>query len=574
MTAIRTLFDPSRDINRSIEKVISYQASQEDRLRAEISEYWVTDGIEEQLEGLLEKMQAAMDTGGGHEIGVWVSGFYGSGKSSFTKYLGFAFDGHYVIDGQPFLKHLQNRVHRAKTTALLNTVASRFPAAVVMLDLASEQIAGATLAEVSTVLYYKVLQYAGYSRNLKIAAFERKLKKDGRYAEFEALFQSEVGVSWKECQNDELVADGVLPGLVHQLYPTLFRTEHAFTTATSDVIYLMNDRVQEMIDLVRDVSGKENIIFVVDEIGQYVGSNQNKILDLQGLAENLKNLGGGKVWIMGTAQQTLTEDDPKIAINSPELFKLKDRFPISVELEASDIREICYRRLLGKSPDGERLLGGLFDRNGAQLRHNTRLTDAKSYDAALNRESFVNLYPFLPSHFDILLRLLGALAKSTGGIGLRSAIKVVQDVLVEGAGHNKPVADQAVGWLATTVTLFDSLDRDILRAYPQIRQAVGRVTDQAPDDELKQNVAKTIAILQIINNLPANAQNVASLMHPSIDADAMTDRVKTAIDELLKHPFVPLMEKDGNLRFFSEKLSEIERDRGQLDASKLGSVRS
>lgn len=328
MTAIRSLFDPSRDINRSIEKVVTYQASQEARLRAEISEYEVTDRIEEQLEDLLEKMQATMDVGGGHEIGVWVSGFYGSGKSSFTKYFGLALDGHYVIDGQPFLKHLQNRVHRAKTKALLNTFASRFPAAVVMLDLASEQIAGATLAEVSTVLYYKILQYAGYSRNLKVAAFERKLKKDGRYAEFEVAFQAEAGAPWKDYQNDELVADGMLPALAHQLYPMLFRSDHAFTTTASDVIYLANDRAKEMIDLVRDFSGKENIIFVIDEIGQYVGSNQNKILDLMGLAQNLKNLGDGKVWIIGTAQQTLTEDDPRIAINSPELFKLKDRFPI------------------------------------------------------------------------------------------------------------------------------------------------------------------------------------------------------------------------------------------------------
>lgn len=564
MTVIRSLFDPSRDINRSIEKVITYQASQEERLRAEISEYWVTNRIEEQLEKLLEKMQVAMDSGGVHEIGVWVSGFYGSGKSSFTKYLGLSFDGHHEIDGLPFLKHLQNRVHRATTKALLSTVASRYPAAVVMLDLASEQIAGATLAEVSTVLYYKVLQYAGYSRNLKVAALERKLKKDSRYAEFEALFQDEVGVPWKSLQNDELVADGVLPGLAHRMYPTLFRTDHAFTTTANDVIYLMDDRVKEMIDLVRDVSGKENIIFVIDEVGQYVGSNQNKILDLDGLAKNLKEIGGGKVWIVGTAQQTLTEDDPKIAINSPELFKLKDRFPITVELESSDIREICYRRLLGKSPDGERLLSGLFDRHGAQLRHNTKLADAKSYSAALDRDAFVNLYPFLPAHFDILLHLLGALAKSTGGVGLRSAIKVVQDILVETTGQNKPVADQSIGWLATTVTLFDSLDRDIQRAYPQVHQAVRKTLGRVGDDVLKQDIAKTIAILQILNNLPANAQNIASLMHPAVNADALTDPVKAALDEMLKDQFVPLMEKDGNVRFFSEKLSDIEQERGQI----------
>src|SRR5690242_13984609 len=102
-----------------------------------------------------------------------------------------------------------------------------------------------------------------------------------------------------------------------------------------------------------------------------------KRLDLQGLAENLKNLGHGKVWIIGTAQQTLTEDDPRASINSPELFKLKDRFPIMVDLESSDIKEICYRRLLGKSSVGDATLGALFDRHGQALRHNTRLVDAR-----------------------------------------------------------------------------------------------------------------------------------------------------------------------------------------------------
>jgi putative protein kinase ArgK-like GTPase of G3E family len=115
MMQIRTLFDARRDIHRSIEKVITYQASQEQRLKAEISEYIVTESIEQQLEQLLEKMQAAMETGQGHEIGVWVSGFYGSGKSSFTKYLGLAFDERVMIDGKPFLRHLQDRLHRPQT---------------------------------------------------------------------------------------------------------------------------------------------------------------------------------------------------------------------------------------------------------------------------------------------------------------------------------------------------------------------------------------------------------------------------------------------------------------------------
>lgn len=561
---IQALFDPSKDIHRTIEKVITYGASQEQRLKNEISEYVVTDSIEEQIEKLLSKMQAAMEAGGENEVGVWVSGFYGSGKSSFTKYLGLAFDDHVVVSGQPFLKHLQDRLHKPQTRALLSTVAKRFPAAVLLLDLASEQIAGATLEVVSTVLYYKVLQWAGYSRNLKVAALERRLKKDGRYQEFQELFQSETGEPWADYQNDELVVDSLLPKLAHRLYPTLFPTEQSFTTATSEFIYLLDDRVKEIIDIIHEQSGKKYVVFVIDEVGQYVGSNQNKILDLQGLAENLKNIGGGKAWIVGTAQQTLTEDDPKAAINSPELYKLKDRFPIQVDLESRDIREICYRRLLGKSATGEKELGQFFERHGQALRQNTKLRDAKFYDSDFSKDAFVNLYPFLPAHFDILLHLLGALAKSTGGIGLRSAIKVIQDILIERTDGQIPVAERPVGWLATTVTLYDALEKDIRRAFPSIHQAVSKTLIRFPTSTIHQDIAKTVAVLQILSNLPVTVDNVASLMHPAADAASRADTVKQAVDELLSDPHVPLGEKDNALQFFSEKLNDIEQERAQI----------
>ena len=168
----------------------------------------------------------------------------------------------------------------------------------------------------------------------------------------------------------------------------LFKTENAFTTEASEVIRFENDRVAEMIDIARQHSGKENIIFIVDEVGQYVGSRDNLILNLDGLAKNLKNIGDGKVWMIGTAQQTLTEDNEKAALNSAQLYKLKDRFPIQINLESSDIKEICYRRLLGKSPDGADQLGKLFDQNGQALRHATKLEDARVYEADFDKESF------------------------------------------------------------------------------------------------------------------------------------------------------------------------------------------
>lgn len=562
--AIRALFDPNKDIQRTIEKVISYGASEESRLKAEISEYVVTDSIEEQFRKLLDRMQLAMETGGENEIGVWVSGFYGSGKSSFTKYLGMAFDDKRTIDGTPFINHLQDRLNKAQTKALLTTVARRFPAAVVMLDLASEMLAGATMEDVSTVLYFKVLQWAGYSRNLKVAAFERMVEKDGRMQELEESVRRALkGADWSRVQNNPLAIDGLIPKIAHEMYPALFPEPKSFSSSTEGFYEFEDQRVQAMIDIVREKSGKENIIFVVDEVGQYVASRDNLILNLDGLAKNLKRLGDGKVWIISTAQQTLTEDDPRATLNSDKLFKLKDRFPIQIDLESNDIKEICYRRLLGKSAAGAAELGNIFDAHGQALRHNTKLHDARYYDADFSRESFINLYPFLPAHFDILLHLLGALAKSTGGIGLRSAIKVIQDVL-KGEGGSKPMADQPVGWLATTVTLYDDLEKDIRRAFPSIFQSVGKVQIEYFGSELHQEVAKTIAILQILGNLPVTSQNVAALMQPGVTAPSRLEEVKKAVEEMLVNVRVPLGEKDGNLVFLSERLRDIEEERGGI----------
>ena len=567
---IKTLFDPSKDIYRTIEKVITYKAAQETRLRDEIREYIVTDSIEDQLESLLTKMQAAMEDGGPHEVGVWVSGFYGSGKSSFTKYLALALDESVKVDGIRFLEHFSNRLNRTTTKAQLAAMARRFSAAVVMLDLASDMLAGAAMEDVATVLYYKVLEWAGYSRNMKVAALERRLQQDGRYAELLDLVRESYGVAWHEMQNDALAVDSLMPAIAHQLYPDLFPTESAFHTETGEIKQTLKDQVEEILAIVRRTSGRQYVLFVVDEVGQYVSDRKHLILNLQGLAENLKTIGDGKAWIVGTAQQTLTEDDPRAALNSPELYKLKDRFPIEIDLEAHDIKEICYKRLLGKSAHGSATLARLFANHGPALRHNTRLEDARAYDSDFNENSFANLYPFLPAHFDILLHLLGVLAKSTGGIGLRSAIKVIQDILVEGAGPNQlPAADRPTGWLATTVTLYDALEKDVRRAFPSIYQAVGKAQLRFPHQPLHQDVAKTVAVLQIMGNLPVTARNVAALLHPAVDAPTQADRVEAAIKELIADPLVPFGEKDNVLCFFSEKVNDIDQERAALSLRSL-----
>jgi hypothetical protein len=582
MATIRDLFDPTRALTRPIEKVITYANRSVEQLKAEISEYVVTDHIEESFRDLLGKMQAAQQGGAGHEIGVWVSGFYGSGKSSFTKYLGFALDRDMKVGEEPFIGLLRTRLHADTTRAMFTSVANRYDAAVIFLDLASEMLAGASMEDVSTVLYLKTLKWAGYSEDLKVAELERMLEKDGRLAAFEKRAKEELdGTNWAEAHNQPLVANQIASMLAMEFYPGLFKTPGAFGDLTLHVQKPENQRVKEMLDLIRLKSGKKTILFIIDEAGQYVSAKDGLILNLDGLAKNLKQLGEGNVWIFATAQQTLTDDNPVAAINSPSLYKLKDRFPIGVHLEASDIKEICHKRLLTKSAAGEKTLGELYESHGASLRTATQLAHAGVYGSELNKKVFVDLYPFLPAHFEILLQLLGRLAKKTGGLGLRSAIKVIQEVLVERASGLAPLADSSVGKLATTVTFYDSLQRDIQKSYPHVVEGVERVAQRLPSDSLAMAVAKSVAILQILENLPVTAGNIAALMQPDVASLSQKDEVARAIERMLADTLIPLDEKDGQYRFLTQaavslqkKFDETALSRRDIQAELNESLRS
>jgi hypothetical protein len=407
MKKMREIFDPAKPIDRRIEKVIAYESTDVDLLRQEILEYVVTDSIEQNISRLLDLLDEGMGGGDNREVGVWVSGFYGSGKSSFTKYLGFALDRDRQIDDSPFLKWLQNQCASQALRARLSTVAQKHAATVVMLDLAASALTGATQERISTTLYYSVMQWAGYSRDKKIAYLEFMLELDGKMPEFEKrVTESTSGITWQDIKNQPLVVKTVASSLAAEFYPHIWPDAKAFNEIRLEEAKKEDDRVREMLELVRRKSGKENVIFILDEVGQYVAQRDDLILNLDGLAKNLKNIGRGHAWVIATAQQTLTEDDPSAALNTAKLFKLKDRFPVAVDLEARDIREICYRRLLGKSNEGEELLNDLFNKYGPQLRNATQLKETRLYRAELTKETFARFYPLLPPHFDILFELL------------------------------------------------------------------------------------------------------------------------------------------------------------------------
>ncbi len=575
---IKDILSSDSNIDRNIEKVIDYERNSTEALKEEVSEYVVTDALNTAFKNLLERMQYGMDGQGASDIGIWVSGFYGSGKSSFTKYLGCAFEKT-DIDGKPFHQLLASRFADSETRALLNATINRSSAAVIKLDLATQQM-GTDVQEISDILYRSIRKQFGYAyRDDDVFDFEQMVKRDNRWEELQQTAQDIGKRKWADIQNQPFLIKSIFPKIAKAMYPELDSTSSTAKKTDSNMDFT-DIRLQDMVDLVRHETGKENILFIIDEVGQYVGSRPNCILDLDGTARILKRIGDGHVWLLATAQQTLTEEGAA-ALNSKELFKLKDRFPIAVTLPATDIKEICYKRLLGKSGEGNNWLAQAFKDHNQTLRAYTTLQDARLYqDGTLTENDLLLFYPFLPWHFDLVINLLGVLARSTGGIGLRSAIKVVQDILV-GRYTEERFYNQPAGTLVTLADIYDELKEDIDKADPALATIMTRLIGDKGlyrEDSLSTNVAKALAVLFILADpgCPALPKNIAALLQPTIDSESLESKVTEILADMAARQDVPVsLAADGKTyTFLSEKLGRIERERATVNVMRRDITRT
>ncbi|MBI4706185.1 MAG: BREX system P-loop protein BrxC [Deltaproteobacteria bacterium] len=554
MKMIRDLFSAERPIDRRIEKVIDYTADTPDRLGPEIDEYVVTERIEDSFRRFIEVYEAGVRRADVTEVGVWVSGFYGSGKSSFTKYLGLALDPERLVGEIPFLERLVGRFRAPDLKQLFRVTATSFPATVVLLDLARDQLVESTAVSVANVLYAKVLQRVGYSKVPKLADIEVRLDEAGRLDDFRSAYRDRFPGKgeWEDVQDDPLIGPARASQLVPAFLSADFPSPESFRQQAYQERLQVSELADRMIRLLRRKTGRESIVFVVDEVGQYVAPRTDLMLNLDGLVRSFKELGRGKIWFVATAQQTLNEIVEKAILNSAELYRLRDRFPISLELDAADIREITHRRLLTKRTAGERRLREMFRTDGEVLRLQTRVDGFGSASAnELDADVFAHMYPFLPLHFDLVMALIRRLARRTGGTGLRSAIRVVQDLLVDASralpAGIAPLAERPVRRLACADDIFDTLRADIAKELPHVVDGVARVEGHRSfrEDELAVRVAKAIAALQPLDDFPRTAENLAAVLYPGVGEASLVEQVRDVLRRLVDARELGIVELRG-----------------------------
>jgi hypothetical protein len=520
---IGTLF--ASDIHRRIEEVIKVDQTTDDILRDEIDEYVVTDTIKSHYINIFDAFRETPNKP--HDgIAVWVSGFFGSGKSSFAKMLGLSIENR-VVAGIPAGDRFAKRAGDNKLQVLLKAINEHIRTHAVIFDVSTDRGIRSGNQTLTEIMYGLFLQSLGYAKDLDLSELEITLEERGQLETFEAEYRHLFNREWATEKGKIAFAISEASQVLHSLSPETYPMVDSWVNAGRNRADISPGKLAERAnELMKRRRPGQSLVFVVDEVGQFVARDVQKMLDLQAIVHNLGTKGRGKHWLVITSQEQLGEvvsglDDKKI-----ELARLMDRFPLQIHLEPSDISEVTSRRVLSKNAVAEKALGELFDQHRGRFTEYTRLTaDIKLPD--LTRASFIDLYPLLPYQIDLIiqvvsgLRTQGGASKHVGGAN-RTIIKLAQQLLINPAVN---LANEPIGSIVRLDHVYDLVEGNI---GSEVRAKISAISREL-EHPLAQPVAKVICLLQYAKSIHRSADNIAAALHPGVSSDSQLASVKEAL---------------------------------------------
>lgn len=556
-----------RDIHRTIEEVVKVDLADEAVIATELDEYIATAHILDEFEKVLDAYQESINAPN-ESCTVWVSGFFGSGKSSWAKALGYLL-WNPIVDGRPAVDRFFERTDAPKLRALLTSIHAQAPTLTVFLNLATGSNVVAREGE-SVVLpvYRALLERLGYSRNFLLAELEFVLEGDGRLEAFERCFVEATGKEWTERRFTSLAKNEASRAL-HLLDPDTFPQPDSWAKTATEPEIDADWFVARALELLgRRGGGATRLLFIVDEAGQYVARSVQRMLDLQGLAEACQKK-MGRIWLAVTSQERLNDVVDSLESKQVELARAQARFPHRVDLLPSDIDEVTGKRVLDKTDAGQQAVRELVTRHRNKLAASTRLA-SPTRGGDPGEDEIVRLYPLVPYQIQLLIdavsarRTQGGASPTVGGSN-RTLIKHAQQLITH-PQHGLGSAE--VGALVTLDRSYDLLEELIPTSW---RAEVEQVADQYGLDSLEAKVMKVVALCVEIPALPLTPSNIAVLLHPAIDAESLRDEVTTVLDRLVGDD--RLRESEDGYKLQSPEQKDWDQARRAIDLTQGPSMR-
>ncbi|MEJ5330219.1 MAG: BREX system P-loop protein BrxC [Desulfobaccales bacterium] len=562
---IRELF--AKPIDRKIEEVIKVEQHNEETVLNELKEYIVTHSIKEHFIHIFDEIiEGHLSPREG--IGIWVSGFFGSGKSSFAKILGYTTAAIPVYQ-KPASEIFKEHVKDEKISGRLDVITRSIPMDAVIFDLSMDRGVRTASERITEIMYKALLRKLDYAEDFDLAELEITLEQDGLLETFVNRFEEIHGKSWKTRRKLGLAineASVVLHQLDPKTYPQADSYARSIGTGRADIT--ANKLAERAFELAERRRPGKALIFIIDEVGQYVSRSVEKMLDLQGLVQAFGMEGKNRVqqrkavspfWIVVTSQEKLNEIVDALDSKRIELARLQDRFRITIDIKQSDIPEITGERILKKNPIGYQKLSELFEANQGRLNTFCKL-ERTSRKTSIDKDEFIRLYPYLPYQIDLCIDIVAGLRLKRGayrhiGGSNRTIIKQAQEMMIN---PRTMLADAPIGTLVTLDKVYELLYLGNLLPTETTRE-VDEVPKLLPGNDMALKVAKAIALLETVKDLPKTVHNLAVVLHPSVTSDSVKSEVENAIKALEKAQVIRDSEEGYKLLTVQEKNWDTKR---------------
>lgn len=502
------------DITREIGRVIY---SNDDRhLIQELKEYVLTKELmkPKMLPALFEAFANAKVNSS-----VWISGYYGSGKSHLLKMLSLVLNN-MEIEGEKsadifsvkeesdfdFQNNIK-RVSKIHNKAILFNISAK----------ADGFDTGDTFTDRVLMVFLKSLnEFYGYHPIYpEIADLERQLDLNGLLETFRDNYYKHCNHSWESQRND-------VAWHLNELVAVYAQTRNISQEEARDIInqqrsnYKIDIETFARLVLKHCDRDKCRIVFCADEVGQFIADDIEKMLSLQTIAENLAVHTDGRAFIVVTSQDDLDTTISRFTQNQADMFsKIKDRFAFRIPLTSANADEVIRKRLLLKTPEGNALLEPIFEKEKNNISVAFRFTDdSRKYKGYLSLEHFQDTFPFVPYQFDLFQDAMKALSihdAFTGrsqSTGERSLLGVCHTVA-------KSLKDHDLGAIVTFPMMFDAIRHDFRSAvYSDITHA-----ERNLNSPLAVDLLKALFLVKYVKGFNSNLKNITTLLLPAYNAD-------------------------------------------------------
>ena len=555
-----------KQIDRPINGVIKADQHDDESIWQELDEYVATKQVTEYLRRFFDAYLATVDHPNDPAIsarmGVWVSGFFGSGKSHFIKILSYLLSN--LEAANPVSGERRHAAQffesKIKDPMLLGDVrrAVAGKTDVILFNIDSKADAKTDRDAILQVFLRVFNEMQGLSGDAPhVAHMERHLISKGSFDVFKDAFKTSNGNDWaNERDAVDFLRDDVIAGLSAALKMSAESAGKWFDDARDS--YRIN--IEGFAELVRDYLDAKGpghrVIFLVDEVGQFIGKNTQLMLNLQTITEELGVRCKGRAWVIVTSQEdidaTLGEANQS---RTNDFSKITARFHTRLSLSSSNTDEVISQRLLQKTPAAKEALAAVWKVKGDIINNQLSFADhATAFPRIKDAEDYAAHYPFAPYQFQLLQKVFESIRKvgATGrhlARGERSMLDAFQTAAV---GNGEKGID-------ALVPLYDF--------YPSIESfldsSVKRAIDQASDNPALEpwdiKLMRALFLIRYADAVKATVDNLATLCLDRVDADKLA--LKRQIQEsLARLERQNLVSRNGDLWFF---LTNEERDVSQ-----------